>query len=184
MSLVHAAARGRAREVAYEDAMAIPYEPAIHKGISVLGHGQGIWIVVFALPHEGETEPVNDWLEINLSSRVNDGSSQSTPHISRHKVSVLRDIHVELIKFNCISYFHRVKASVFSGESPQQVQIGVGGQCGIYCFCCWYVWSSADLMQDICSPVCAYDSAAGSLALGCKGGGLPKASSTPPTHGT
>ena len=49
-------------EVAYDDAMAMPFQSAINKGKCVLGHGEGRRMFVSALLHEGDLKTVDDWL--------------------------------------------------------------------------------------------------------------------------
>ena len=61
-------------EVAYEEVMAMLYQVAVHKGSGGLGHGEGGRLFIPDILREGEKYSLNDWLEINLGSGINNGS--------------------------------------------------------------------------------------------------------------
>ena len=126
------------------------YKVAVHEERGGPGNGEGGWMVVPNIPCEGEPEPVNDWLEINLGSGVNDGSSQAAPRLERHDIEIEKDLHIGDGEVNNLSESNRFDVSVVSGERPQQVQLRVGGQCGVYCLCRRYVESGADMIQARC----------------------------------
>ena len=73
--------------VAYEDVMIIPYQVSVHKGSVGLEHDKGGWLVVPYLLREGDLEPVDYLLSINLGSGINNGSSQAASQLGRHEVT-------------------------------------------------------------------------------------------------
>ena len=65
--------------------MEIMYQVSVHKGSGGLGYGDRRWLVVPDIPREGKLELVNDWSEINLGSRINNGYWQASPRLDRRE---------------------------------------------------------------------------------------------------
>ena len=63
-------------KVMYQDFMAVTDQFIVHKGSGGFSHGKGRWLVVPTLPYEGNSEPVDNWSEINIVSGVNNDNFQ------------------------------------------------------------------------------------------------------------
>ena len=67
--------------------MMMPYKVSVHKGSVGLEHDKGGWLVVSYLLREGDLDPIDYWLEINLRSGVNNGFLQTATQLGRHEVA-------------------------------------------------------------------------------------------------
>ena len=73
----------------------MPQKFTVHGQSGGLGHGKGGRLVVPTLLREGNLDPVDDGLTINLCSRVNNGPSESSPQSGGHEVVLKENSHIE-----------------------------------------------------------------------------------------
>ena len=123
--------------VAYEDVMIIPYQVSVHKGSVGLEHDKGGWLVVPYLLREGDLEPVNYWLSINLGSGIDNGALQATPCHGRHEFALQEDPHIGGRKVYGFFYVYGVHVRIFHREHPQYVHLGDDVQGGVYHLLHW-----------------------------------------------
>ena len=123
MSLARAAAQGCAQEMTDEDVVLVLQKFPVLEWCGGMGHGEGSWLAVPTLLHEGDLEPVDDGLTIKFCSGVNDGPSESAPRFFAHAIALKEYSHVRFRKV----YFLWMRTALmpeFSTEkAPKKIHI-------------------------------------------------------------
>ena len=91
-------------------------------------HGEVGRLIVPALPHEGEPEPVDDWLIFNFRSRVKNVLSEMDPRLGSCYVTLEKHAHIGGWEVNYLLDAHGVYTNFFDAELSKNIHLGVDGQ--------------------------------------------------------
>ena len=157
------------KEVTDEDVVPAMQKFTVHEWRSGTGHGKGRQLVTPALPWEGNLEPVDDVLIINFCSSVNDGPSESAPHLGGSEITLKEHAHVGGREVDRLVDTHESNAVVFSSERPNNIQIWVRRQGSVNRLWCQYVEGGINMMQADSETVCTSDGATGHISVESEG---------------
>ena len=93
------------------------------------------WMVVHALPREGNPDPVDDWLTINSGYGVNYAPLDMDPHLDSREVALKEHDHVRIREVNFLLDANVKQSGILRSKCFKQIYLRVRGQHRINCLC-------------------------------------------------